>query len=113
MRSINARLLADSPELIVHPMQELHEQLGVLVILIIRDPAGYELCLVSSETFFPSVRAATDYIGPDWGKRQMLMQARATAHSWCGRHAVLCDAAKCSKSPSPFSGLVRCSPIPL
>ena len=52
-------------------MQELNEKLGVLVILIVKDPAGYELCLVSSETFFPSVVGATNYEGPDWGHRRV------------------------------------------
>ena len=33
-----------------------------------------ELCLVSSETFFPSVREATDYVGPDWEKRRALQR---------------------------------------
>ena len=32
-------------------------------------PPRYEICLVSSETFDPSVREATDYVGPDWAAR--------------------------------------------
>ena len=53
MRAVAARLARDSPELIVHELRELPEKLGVLVLVIVRDPAGYELCLVSSETSAP------------------------------------------------------------
>lgn len=71
VRAINGRVVAEAPELVVHAMQELDEKLGVLYILILKDPVeGYELCLVSSETFDPSVRAATDYSTPDWGGRK-------------------------------------------
>ena len=42
------------------------------VLVIVKDIAGYELCLVSSETFFPSVRMATDFVGPDWAARALL-----------------------------------------
>ena len=34
-----------------------------------RDAGGYEVCLVSIETFDPSVRDATNYIGPNWAVR--------------------------------------------
>jgi len=70
IRKVNARLLAESPELIIHQMRELHEKLGTLFILIVRDVAGYEVCLVSIETFDPSVREATNYIGPDFEDRK-------------------------------------------
>ena len=46
-----------------------YRALGVLLIFIVKDPHGFELCLVSSETFDPSVRAATDYSKPDWEYR--------------------------------------------
>lgn len=36
---------------------------------VLRDPAGYEMCLVSVETFDPAVREATNYVGPDWSVR--------------------------------------------
>ena len=75
VRAINARLIEESPELIVHELRELHEALGLLVIVIIRDPEGYEICIVSSETFDPSVKAATDHIGPDWARRNGLLAA--------------------------------------
>ena len=69
LRAINERLKAESPELIIHEMRELHEKLGTLFIVILRDVAGYEVCLVSIETFDPSVREATNYVGPDWEAR--------------------------------------------
>ena len=69
VRAVNARIVNESPELIIHSMRELHEKLGTLFIVIVRDPGGYEVCLVSIETFDPSVREATDYVGPNWASR--------------------------------------------
>ena len=151
LRAVNDKLVAEAPHLIIHSMRELHEKLGVLFILILRDvaggshcsppeiacnvstlhvytrpmarsastrrartahevaahtldcmfhdctfhvvhtstlqrsrkldlagasrawlvvcPAGFEVCLVSVETFDPSVREATDYVAPDWAVR--------------------------------------------
>ena len=74
VRAINDRLLRESPELIIHTMRELHEKLGTLFILILRDIAGYEVCLVSIETFDPSVREATNYVGPDWAVRKETLE---------------------------------------
>ena len=74
VRAINKRVMTESPELVVHRMQELDEKLGVLVIVILKDPQGYELCLVSSETFDPSVAAAYDPSSvPDWEKRTSIL----------------------------------------
>ena len=70
VREISARLEREDPEKIVHPLRELQEALGTLVIVIIKDPIGLEICLVSSETFDPSVAQATDYLGPDWARRE-------------------------------------------
>ena len=50
VRAVAARLAREAPELIVHALRELPEKLGVLVLVIVKDPAGYELCLVSAET---------------------------------------------------------------
>lgn len=50
---MNARLLAESPELIIHQMRELHEKLGTLFILIVRDVAGYEVCSASRRLHAP------------------------------------------------------------
>jgi hypothetical protein len=69
LRAINEILVASAPELIIHSMRELHEKLGTLFIVILRDVGGYEVCLVSIETFDPSVREATNYVGPDWKQR--------------------------------------------
>ena len=73
VRAVNERLLKESPELIIHSMRELHEKLGTLFILILHDPAGYEVCLVSLEMFDPSVKEATNYVGPDWDHRKELL----------------------------------------
>ena len=43
---------------VVHPLRELHEQLGMLVIAIVRDADGHEICLVSAETFELGVGAS-------------------------------------------------------
>jgi len=75
VRALNTRLVKESPELVVHELMELHEKLGILVIVIIKDPLGYELCIVSSETFDPSVKAATDYSTPKWDKRAEILAA--------------------------------------
>eukprot|EP01043_Picozoa_sp_COSAG02_P048548 COSAG02_NODE_4779_length_4988_cov_1.897116_5_plen_370_part_00 len=47
---------------IVHPLQVLEEKLGRLLILIVADPDGNELCLVSREVFDLSAAAADDFI---------------------------------------------------
>ena len=47
LRAVNDRLVAESPHLVIHAMRELHEKLGVLFIVIVRDIGGYEVCLVS------------------------------------------------------------------
>jgi catechol 2,3-dioxygenase-like lactoylglutathione lyase family enzyme len=46
---------------IVHPMQTIEEKLGLLLILILADPDGNEVCLVSRETFEPASAAADDF----------------------------------------------------
>ena len=74
LRAINERIKAEAPSLIIHEMRELHEKLGTLFIVILRDVAGYEVCLVSIETFDPSVREATNYVGPDWGARKETLE---------------------------------------
>ena len=57
---------------IVHPLQVLEENLGMLLILIVADPDGNELCLVSRETFDPSAFAADDFGMPDWSLREAI-----------------------------------------
>jgi hypothetical protein len=39
----------------------------------VRDLDGFELCLVSSETFDPAVLAAADFVGPDYARRAQLL----------------------------------------
>lgn len=43
---------------IIHDIREFNEALGKLVVAIVRDVDGYELCLVSSETFDKAIAAA-------------------------------------------------------
>ena len=69
IRRIHRQISKDAHFLIMHDLRELKEKLGTLLILILRDVGGFELCLVSEETFDPSVKAATDYQGPDWKMR--------------------------------------------
>ena len=41
--------------------QTIEEKLGLLLILILADPDGNEVCLVSRETFEPASAAADDF----------------------------------------------------
>jgi len=75
IRSIYRTLREEQPERIVYELQELDEGdvgLGVLLILIVTDPNGLELCLVSSEAFEPAIRDAADFVGPDYEIRETL-----------------------------------------
>lgn len=58
--------------LVVHPLQELEEPLGLLVIAIVKDPDGHEVCLVSAETFDKAVAIAADWKEPNWNLRDKL-----------------------------------------
>ena len=55
----------------VHTLRELDEKLGVLVIAVVADPDGHEVCLVSAETFELAVgEAVRDPVQlPAWEKR--------------------------------------------
>jgi len=81
LRAIYRGLQKRAPQLIVHEMQELQESLGLLVIAIIKDPDGYEICLVSSETFDKAVHAAADWKGPDWRLREKYHAERLQPNS--------------------------------
>lgn len=70
IRSIYKQLEENNPDLIVHKLRELHEVLGTLVIAIVKDHDGYEICLVSSETFSILVKSACDYKIPDFKLRE-------------------------------------------
>lgn len=81
VKSVYRRLSAESPERIVHDLQILDEALGKLYIAIVSDPNGFEICLVSSETFDPAVRAAAVWEGPDWKKRaELALEYASSAH---------------------------------
>jgi len=74
VREIYAAERERRPKHIVHELQEIDEEtgLGVLLIAIVTDVNGLELCLVSSEAFEPAIRDAVDYRGPDYGAREQL-----------------------------------------
>lgn len=76
VRSIYEDLAKNSPDRIVHELQEINEEnsLGVLLIAIITDINGLEICLVSSEAFEPAIAAAADFVGPDYDRRKKLAQ---------------------------------------
>jgi len=63
-----------APERIVHELQEINEEtgLGVLLIAIVSDINGLELCLVSSEAFEPAISGAANFVGPDYEQRTQL-----------------------------------------
>lgn len=51
---------------VVHELQVLEEALGQLEIAIVKDPSGFEICLVTSAVFDPSTKAAANWQEPDW-----------------------------------------------
>lgn len=71
-----SKIQANYPELIVHEIMELDEQLGILFIAIVKDFDGFEICLVSSETFDKAVKVAADFKEPDWELRKGLIEER-------------------------------------
>ncbi|CAJ1351766.1 unnamed protein product [Effrenium voratum] len=58
VRGVYEWLRQESPMSIVHDLRELPDKLGTLLIAIVKDPGGFELCLVSAETFDPSLQLA-------------------------------------------------------
>ena len=74
VRAIYDQLARDEPDRVVHELQEINEEtgLGVLLIAIVTDVNGLELCLVSSEAFEPAIAGAHDGVGPDWAQRAQL-----------------------------------------
>ncbi len=79
VREIYAIIESNNPELIVHPFRELHEKLGMLVLAIVKDFDGFEICLVSSETFDKAAKEACDWKEPDWESRRRFLDERAPA----------------------------------
>lgn len=66
-----------NPDQIVHEIRHFDENLGRLFIAIVSDPDGYELCLVSEETFNKLAVAATDFVGPNWDTRREFIDKTA------------------------------------
>lgn len=74
IRAVYAKLDAAH---IVHPLQELQENLGKLVITIIKDVDGYEHCMVNSELFDKAAKTNADFKEPDWAQRRKFIDERA------------------------------------
>mmetsp|Transcript_1249 Transcript_1249/g.2670 ORF Transcript_1249/g.2670 Transcript_1249/m.2670 type:complete len:439 (+) Transcript_1249:63-1379(+) len=79
LQAVYKQIEDESPELIVHAIMELEEALGTLFIAIVKDPDGFEICLVSSETFDKAVLSAADWKEPDWTLRGELIATRRAA----------------------------------
>jgi catechol 2,3-dioxygenase-like lactoylglutathione lyase family enzyme len=79
LQAVYKRFEAEHPELVVHAIMELEETLGTLFIAIVKDLDGFEICLVSSETFDKAVAAAADFVGPDYPLRAKLVAERRLA----------------------------------
>lgn len=99
VRAVYDRLAEEQPNRVTHELQEINEEtgLGILLIAIVNDPNGLELCLVSSEAFEPAIAGAADYKGPDYDHRAQLAveyvskvaQAKASAPTTFGWAAEL------------------------
>jgi len=76
LRAVFDRLSRSSPDSVVHEMREVEEKLGRLLIAIVKDPDGLEICLVSSEVFDKAAHAADDFKLPDWNLRRSLAERR-------------------------------------
>ena len=74
VRAVYEKLAREEPDRVVHDLQEINEEtgLGVLLIAIVTDVNGLELCLVSSEAFEPAIKGAFDGVGPDYDERAKL-----------------------------------------
>ena len=53
-------------EQVEHELLELDDKLGKLTIAIVKDPVGYEVCLVTNTVFDAAARSATNWEGPDF-----------------------------------------------
>jgi hypothetical protein len=97
IRRIYEWLSKEEPARIVYELQEIDEEtgLGVLLIAIVSDPNGMELCLVSAETFEPAIRAAADFKPPDWWAASLRHPLSAANLRLISSHAP----AACARSP--------------
>ena len=60
----------------IHKLDFLEDKLGPLYIGIVLDNNGYEICLVSLDTFHKAVVQATDWKDPDWAGVRKEMHAK-------------------------------------
>ena len=97
IRRIYEWLSKEEPARIVYELQEIDEEtgLGVLLIAIVSDPNGMELCLVSAETFEPAIRAAANFKPPDWWAASLRRPLSAANLRLISSHAP----AACARSP--------------
>eukprot|EP01126_Amoeba_proteus_P013159 TRINITY_DN1551_c0_g2_i5.p1 TRINITY_DN1551_c0_g2~~TRINITY_DN1551_c0_g2_i5.p1 ORF type:complete len:330 (+),score=52.86 TRINITY_DN1551_c0_g2_i5:70-990(+) len=63
--------------IILHEKSVLTEE-PFMEIFIARDPDGYELCLISHDSFCHMAASATDYKEPDWKRRAKFLET----HEW-------------------------------
>jgi len=87
LRAAYARVQATRPGAVVHELRELKEKLGTLLIAIVKDPDGLEICLVSAEVFDRAARAADDFEEPSWELRARLAAERAVSLEASDPHA--------------------------
>ncbi len=84
-------------------------QLGTLFIAIVKDWDGFQICLVSSETFDPAVLAAADFKPPDFALRAELAATRkAEAEALARKRAAAATVGVLGGSP----GTVYVAPPP-
>jgi len=76
IREVYAELEKNNKDLIVHEIRTLKDKLGDMAITIIKDLDGFEICLVSSETFPKLAKAATDYKGPNYDERRKYIDSK-------------------------------------
>lgn len=59
LRNIYTWLSQESPLAILHELREVEDTLGILLFTVLQDPGGYELCLVSLESFDMAIARRT------------------------------------------------------
>eukprot|EP00434_Breviolum_minutum_P005939 symbB.v1.2.005237.t1/scaffold302.1/size234775/6 len=60
LRNLYTWLSQESPLAILHELREVEDTLGILLFTVLQDPGGYELCLVSLESFDMAIARRTN-----------------------------------------------------
>jgi len=94
LRGVYRWLTQARPDSVVHSLQEFDERCGKLVIAIIRDEDGYEICMVSSETYDKAIAAAyTPDQDIDWAWREQAAAGERSPRSmraWRSAYRLVC-----------------------